>query len=39
MSSFAERWGQLTVEQAKELNEAARRTCEFEVTAVETERI
>lgn len=28
MSSFAERWGQLTVEQARELNEAARRTCE-----------
>ena len=28
MSSFAERWGQLTVEQAKELNEVARRTCE-----------
>lgn len=28
MSSFAERWEQLTVEQAIELNEAARRTCE-----------
>ena len=28
MSSFADRWGQITVEQAKELNEAARRTCE-----------
>ena len=28
MSSFADRWGQLTVEQIKELNEAARRTCE-----------
>lgn len=28
MSSFAERWGQLTVEQALALNEAARRTVE-----------
>lgn len=28
MSSLSERWGKLTVEQAKELNEAARRTCE-----------
>ena len=28
MSSFADRWGSLTVEQARELNEAARRTCE-----------
>lgn len=28
MSSFSERWGQLTVEQIKELNEAARQTCE-----------
>lgn len=33
MSSFADRWGQLTVEQAKELNEAARRTCEWEQTS------
>lgn len=39
MSSFAERWGQLTVVQVRELNEAARRTCEYEATAVETERI
>lgn len=30
MSSFADRWGQLTVEQIKELNEAARRTCEVD---------
>lgn len=28
MSSFAERWGGLTVEQARELNEKARQTCE-----------
>lgn len=28
MSSFADRWGSLTVEQIKELNEAARRTVE-----------
>lgn len=28
MSSFEERWGRLTVEQAKELNEKARITCE-----------
>jgi hypothetical protein len=28
MSSFRERFGQLTVEQARELNECAKRTCE-----------
>ena len=28
MSSFADRWGKLTVEQARALNEAAKRTCE-----------
>lgn len=28
MSSFRDRFGELTVEQARELNEAARRTCE-----------
>ena len=28
MSSFAERWGKLTVEQALELNECAKRSCE-----------
>ena len=28
MSSFAERWGSLTVEQVRELNEKARQTCE-----------
>ena len=28
MSSFADRWGQLTVEQVRELNEKARQTCE-----------
>lgn len=36
MSSFAERFGNLTVEQAKELNEKARLTCEWETTT-ETE--
>ena len=30
MSSFRDRWGGLTVEQVKELNEAARRTCEVD---------
>ena len=33
MSSFAERFGELTVEQAQELNEAARWDCELEVTS------
>lgn len=28
MSSFAERWGSLTVEQVRELNKKARQTCE-----------
>ena len=31
MSSFAERFGELTVEQARELNEAARWYCGHEV--------
>ena len=30
MSSFAEKWGSLTAEQVKELNEAARRACEVD---------
>lgn len=34
MSSFRDRFGQLTVEQVKELNERARLTCEYEATAV-----
>lgn len=33
MSSFAERFGGLTVEQALALNEAARATCAFELTS------
>ena len=33
MSSFAKRFGELTVEQAQELNEAARWYCEHEVTS------
>ena len=32
MSSFAERFGNLTVDQVKELNEAAKWYCEHEVT-------
>lgn len=36
MSSFRERFGNLTVEQVKELNEAAKLTCEWEITT-ETE--
>lgn len=28
MSTFRERFGKLTVEQARELNEAAKKTCE-----------
>lgn len=35
MSSFAERFSRLTVEQARELNEAAKWYCEFEVSSVE----
>lgn len=34
MSSFRGRFGQLTVGQARELNERARLTCEYEATAV-----
>lgn len=33
MSSFADRFGQLTVAQAQELNEAARWYCEHEATS------
>jgi hypothetical protein len=33
MSSFAERFGNLTVEQVKELNEAAKWYCEHETTS------
>lgn len=33
MSGFVDRWGQLTVEQIKELNEVAKLTCEYEATA------
>lgn len=33
MSSFADRFGQLTVAQARELNKAARWYCEHEVTS------
>ena len=33
MSSFRDRFGQLTVEQAKELNDAAHLTYNFECTA------
>ena len=36
MSSFRERFGNLTVEQARELNEAAKLTCSWETTT-ETE--
>ena len=32
MSSFAERFGNLTVEQVRELNEAARWYCEHDAT-------
>lgn len=37
MSSFAERFGELTVKQARELNEAAQWYCEHEVTSEATE--
>ena len=33
MSSFRDRWANITVEQAKELNEAAKWYCEHEVTS------
>lgn len=32
--NFADRFGGLTVEQALELNEKARQTCEFEITTL-----
>lgn len=32
MSSFEERWGNLTVEEALELNKKAEETCSFETT-------
>ena len=35
MSSFAERFGNLTVEQVQELNNAAKWYCEHEVTTEE----
>lgn len=34
MSSFEERWENLTVEEALELNKKAEDTCAFEITAV-----
>lgn len=34
MSSFEERWGKLTVEEALKLNKKAEETCSFEITAV-----
>lgn len=34
MSSFEERWGNLTVEEILELNKKAEETCAFEITAV-----
>ena len=33
MSSFEERWGSLTVEEALELNKAAYETCAMEATS------
>lgn len=33
MNSFADRYGKLTVAQAKKLNEAARWYCEHEITS------
>lgn len=38
MSSFAERFGQLTVAQAKELNERAKLTCAWEITTLTEEQ-
>ena len=35
--NFRERFGTLTVGEARALNEAARRTCEFETTSQEGE--
>ena len=34
MCSFEERWGNLTVEEALELNKKAEETCSFEMTSV-----
>ena len=34
MSSFADRFGNLTVEQTRELNEAAKWYCEHELTSI-----
>ena len=34
MCSFEERWGNLTVEEALELNKKAEETCAFEMTSV-----
>lgn len=33
MSSFEDRWGDLTVEEALELNKAAKETCAMEATS------
>ena len=33
MSSFEDRWGDLTVEEAMELNKAAKETCAIEATS------
>jgi len=33
MSSFADKWGKLTVEQVKELNKAAEELCAMELTS------
>ena len=38
MSNFADRFGGLTVEQALELNEKAKQTCEFEITTLTEEK-
>ena len=37
MSDFMERFGDLTVGEALELNEKAKLTCEWEITAMEGE--
>lgn len=38
MNSFRERWGNLTVEQAQELNEKAKQTCAWEITTLTEEQ-
>lgn len=37
MSSFADRFGSLTVEQVRELNERAKQTCQWETTTEKEE--